>query len=79
MVSHFVYCSQFDLKENMDSEYYVHPMYIAIIHIGFGDKDSSLDWLEKGYQDRSEWMVYLQVEHLLDPLHGEDRFKTLIE
>ena len=43
---------------------YVHPMYISIIYGALGDTDKAFEWLEKGYAGRSEWMVYLQVEHM---------------
>lgn len=61
------------------SKIYVHPMYISIIYGALGDTDQAFEWLEKGYSDRSEWMVYLQVEHMLQPLARLEKFKNLVQ
>jgi len=41
---------------------YVQPMWIAVIHIALGEKDQAHDWMEKAYQDRSAWLVYLNAQ-----------------
>jgi tetratricopeptide (TPR) repeat protein len=53
---------------------YVAPSYFAIIYTALGDKDQAFAWLEKSYQDRSEHMLYLKVEPLVDPLRRDPRF-----
>jgi TolB-like protein/Tfp pilus assembly protein PilF len=60
-------------------DFYVHPMYIAIVYVAMEDFDEAMHWLEKGYDDRSEWMIFLQVEHMLDPLRGDERFIELVK
>ena len=65
--------------KNLGDGFYVHPTYLAIIYLALGNKEETLDWLERGYQDRSEWMIFLQVEHMLDPLRGEERFVELVK
>jgi tetratricopeptide (TPR) repeat protein len=65
--------------KNMGDEFYVHPIYLSIIYLALNDREEALNWLEKGYEDRSEWMIYLQVEHMLDPLRNEVRFKELVK
>jgi len=62
-----------------ENQFYVHPMYIAVIHGALGEIDQAIDWLEKGFSDRSEWMIYLQVEHMLQPLHGTEKFMNLVK
>jgi len=63
----------------MDEKLYIHPIYFAVIHIGLGEYDLALDWLEKGFHEHSEWMVFLQVEHMLDPLRTQGRYQALID
>jgi tetratricopeptide (TPR) repeat protein len=65
--------------ENFSNDLYVHPVYLAIIYQALGDNTQVFFWLDKGYRDRSEWMIFLQVEHMLDPLRSDDRFMKLLE
>jgi TolB-like protein/DNA-binding winged helix-turn-helix (wHTH) protein/Tfp pilus assembly protein PilF len=58
---------------------YVPPSYLALISIAMGDKDKAFIYLEKSYQDRSEQMLYLAVEPLVDPLRGDPRFDSLLK
>ena len=58
---------------------YVAPSDFAIIYIGLGDKEQAFAWLEKGYQDRSEHMLYLKAEPLVDPLRDDPRFWSLLK
>jgi TolB-like protein/DNA-binding winged helix-turn-helix (wHTH) protein/Tfp pilus assembly protein PilF len=57
---------------------YVPSFHIAIIYAGLGQKDQALVWLEKGYQERSTWMVWLKVDPRLDVLRSDPRFKDLL-
>jgi TolB-like protein/DNA-binding winged helix-turn-helix (wHTH) protein/Tfp pilus assembly protein PilF len=58
---------------------YVAPSWMAIVNIPLGDKDQAFFWLEKSYQDRSEHMLYLKVEPLIDPLRSDPRFASLLK
>ena len=53
-------------------------MRFALIHLGLGDNDAALGWLEKAYQDRNSWMVYTNVSPQLDPLRSDPRFQDLL-
>jgi hypothetical protein len=57
---------------------YVQPTWVAVIHIGLGEKDQAFDWLQKALQDRSAWLVYLKVDPFFDPLRSDPRFIDLI-
>jgi serine/threonine-protein kinase len=58
---------------------YVSPVAFAIVHIGLGNIEKALDAAERAWQERRGWVVYLQVNPLVDPLRNEARFKALIE
>jgi TolB-like protein/DNA-binding winged helix-turn-helix (wHTH) protein/Flp pilus assembly protein TadD len=58
---------------------YVPPSYKAIVYIGLGDKDQAFTWLDQSYQDRSEHMLYLKMEPLVDPLRNDPRFASLLK
>jgi len=63
----------------LSEQRYVPPFYIAVVYVGLGDSDHAFEWLEKACADRSEWMIYLNVEHILDPIREDPRFETLVE
>jgi len=58
---------------------YVASSYVAIIYIGLGDKDRAFEWLERDYQNRSEHLLYLTVEPMVDPLRSDPRFHALVK
>jgi serine/threonine protein kinase/Tfp pilus assembly protein PilF len=53
---------------------YISPYDIAVVHAGLGDKDRALEQLQLALEDRSAWMVFLNVDPRLDPLRGDARF-----
>jgi len=63
---------------DMAGERYVLPFGIALVHAGLGQADRAIDWLEKAYDERNGWMVYLRVEPRLDPLRSHPRFRALL-
>lgn len=51
----------------------------ALIATGLGEKELALASLERAFEERIGWMLFLPVNPLLDPLRGELRFETLRE
>jgi TolB-like protein/Flp pilus assembly protein TadD len=50
----------------------------ALVHLGLGDLEASLGWLERAYEERSYWLIYLRVDPALDPLRTRPRFVELL-
>jgi TolB-like protein/DNA-binding winged helix-turn-helix (wHTH) protein/Flp pilus assembly protein TadD len=57
---------------------YVTPPALANVYIGLGDKDQAFFWLEKAYQDRSNYLAYLKVFPADDPLRSDPRIDDLL-
>ncbi len=57
---------------------YVPRYHIAIIYAGLGDKNQALAWLEKAYEERDQWLLWLKVEPMVDSLRSEPRFQDLL-
>ncbi len=55
--------------EPVDSYSLVSP-YVAL-----GDKERAFAALEKGFEERSFYMPFLQVDPFMDPLRDDPRFK----
>jgi serine/threonine-protein kinase len=57
---------------------YVTPAALVNVYVGLGDKEQAFVWLEKAYQERSNYIAYLKVFPLLDPLRSDPRFKQMV-
>jgi len=57
---------------------YVPSYWIAMIHVGLGDKDQVFTWLERAFQERSSWLAWTKVEPRFDSLRADPRFDSLL-
>ena len=64
--------------EQRSREGYVPPYSIAILHTGLGNQAAALDWLERGFQDRSLRPLWLKLDPRLDSLRREQRFIQIL-
>ncbi len=52
----------------------------ALLYLSLNNKDEAVRWLEKGYEERDGSNIsWIKVDPLLDPLHGNPRFETLVQ
>ncbi len=45
---------------------------------GMGDKNRAIEQLNRAYDDRAGWLIYLNVEPVFDPLRSDPRFTELV-
>ena len=57
----------------------VPSLYRAMIHATFKEHDDALDALERGYEERADWMYTIGVQHWFRELRGHPRFIALAE
>ncbi len=57
---------------------YVSAFDLAVLYTGLGEKQQALDWLEKAYEERSSFLIYMTWEPRLDPLRHEPRFQEIV-
>ncbi len=57
---------------------YVSPFYIALLSNGLGDHQQAIGWLQKAYEDRSNSMIFLNVDPQFDMLRSEPGFQDLL-
>ncbi len=60
------------------SERYVSAYNIALIYNGLGERDKAFEWLERGFQQRDQRMVFLKVEPKWNNLRDDPRFQDLM-
>jgi TolB-like protein/DNA-binding winged helix-turn-helix (wHTH) protein/Tfp pilus assembly protein PilF len=58
---------------------YVTPVALVNVYIGLGDKNQAFVWLEKAFEERSNYLAYLKVFPLVDPLRSDPRFADLAQ
>jgi len=65
--------------EEMSANRFVSSYQTALIYNFLGDKKKTLELLEKAYEQREAWVVWLDVEPAFDNLRNESRFVRLLE
>ncbi|RLA37837.1 MAG: hypothetical protein DRR15_00905 [Gammaproteobacteria bacterium] len=55
------------------------PFHVAIVHVGLGNNEQAIDWLEKAFEARNSLMHYIKQGAQFDPLRGDPRFVRLVE
>jgi TolB-like protein/tetratricopeptide (TPR) repeat protein len=67
-----------EMTNDKTGRYVASPM-VARIHLGLGEFEAALDWLQKGLEERSYWMVFLKVDPVYDPIRTHPRFGELLK
>jgi len=62
----------------LSNEKVVDPCFIAWIYTGLGEKEKAFEWLEKAYEERSNWLIMLDNDQLFDSLRSDTRYKNLL-
>ena len=66
-----------DLRE-LSRRRFVPSYDLAIIHLGLGEPEEALGLLERAFDERSSWLIHLDVDPRLAPLRGDRRFLDLV-
>ena len=51
---------------------------IALVHLGLGNNEQALRWLQAAYEERAEWLVMVTPAPYFDPLRPDPRFSALM-
>ena len=57
---------------------YVPKFPFGMVHLGLGDFDKSIDFIEDEYENRGWFLSLLHIAPHLDPLRGNSRFDALV-
>jgi len=66
-----------DLKA-LTRQKYIAPYFFAGIYAGLGEDDRAMEYLEKSYEERSHWLIYLHIDPGMDALRSNPRFQGLL-
>jgi serine/threonine-protein kinase len=67
----------YELKDKRRREY-LRPYILAEDYAALGEKNEAMDWLEKAYEERDDWINWIKVDPNLDVLRLEPRFTALL-
>lgn len=67
-----------EMTNDKIGRYVASPM-IGRIYLGLGEFETALDWLQKGLEERSYWMVFLKEDPVYDPIRAHPRFAELLK
>jgi TolB-like protein/class 3 adenylate cyclase/Tfp pilus assembly protein PilF len=71
-----------DKLKSLSERQYVPAYSMAVVQLTFGNKDEAIRLLEKSYEDHAPFdsadLGWILVDHRLDPLRSDPRFKKLI-
>jgi adenylate cyclase len=65
--------------EEMAKRQYVSSTAFADIHLGLGEKEKALNWLEKSYEQQDSACWYLKIDQIYDSVRNEPRFQALLK
>lgn len=57
---------------------YIPPYTFAEIHGLLGDRDEAFAWLNNALEERTDWLVLLKINPLMDPMRADPRFAELL-
>jgi serine/threonine-protein kinase len=57
---------------------WVSSTVFAIVHIGLGEHDLALDWLERACRQHEIPVTAIKVHPVYDPLRAEPRFQAVL-
>ena len=66
-----------ELKER-SGQHHISASLFAEAYIGLGKNDEAMAWLERAYEERDTWMVYIKSFPGWDALRSEPRFQALV-
>jgi tetratricopeptide (TPR) repeat protein len=67
-----------DQLENRARKEHIDPLAFAWINIALGDKEAAFSWLERAYETKSSWLIFLKVHQIYEPLRSDLRFQDLL-
>ena len=52
---------------------------VALVHAALGQLDSAFTWLQRGVQERTHWLVWLNRDVRWAPIRADPRFNQLVK
>ena len=67
-----------DLLQTSESAY-VSAFFVAAVYMGLGSELDTWEWLEVAYEERNNWLVFIDVLPIFEPLRFQPRYLDLLK
>jgi len=64
--------------EALSKQRFVTAFGVALVHAGRGRIDEALRWLDRAFDERSHWLVWLRLDPRWESLRRDPHFAELI-
>ena len=64
--------------EELSKRKYVSSYRVGAIHAGLGEEDRAMEWLQRAYQERDAWLIWLKADPVFDSLRSDPRFQDIL-
>ena len=64
--------------EELSARRFVTSYGVALVHAGLGQNDAAFAWLNKAFDERSNWLVWLRLDPRWNGLRPDPRFAQLV-
>jgi len=59
-------------------KHYIPAVYLSLIYTELGEMDAAFEWLEKSFEEREFWAIWLPVDPRFDELKKDARYNEFI-
>jgi len=63
---------------DLSKDRYVAPYDVAVVYVGLGDTDQTMEWLQRAYEDHSAWLIWIELDLRFDGIRGDPRYRDLL-
>jgi adenylate cyclase len=67
-----------DSLNSLSTKIFVTAYGIALVYDGLGEKDRAFEWLNKAFEERSNWLVWLKTDPRWSTVRSDKRFAELV-
>ena len=68
---------ELDAVLEISKKRYISAYHIATIYVALRDRERALEWLEKAFTERADWMVFLKVDPRFNSLRSDPKFMEI--
>ena len=64
--------------KQLSKQHYIPAYYFAFVYVGLGERDQAFRQLERAYQERSDFLLFLSVTESMASLRSDRRLVDLV-